>query len=120
MSKQNSKTQKTESNIYKSIRVKESTKEKVTNFLNKVNKSEDCGKISFDDLISFFLENVTIDDIKKLHLRSITWEHEDRRLRKLYEKKKGKISDAKWREMTFLGHIQSFVNEHSRLPVGAA
>ena len=120
MSKQKRQTNNPEDNIYKSLRVKEPTKKSVTDFLKKINTEDDSGKISCDDLISYFIQNVTTEDIEKLRLGSITWEHEDRRLRKLYEKKKGKVSEAKWREMLFLGQLQSFIGEHSRLPLGAA
>ncbi|RZF21718.1 hypothetical protein DAY19_08495 [Halobacteriovorax vibrionivorans] len=97
---------------YTSIRVKKNTKKDVNKFLDRANKTEDCGKITFDALISYFLENVTKDDIEKLQLQSITWAHEDKRL---WEKKKGKVSENKWKEMLYLGQSSEFISKHSRL-----
>lgn len=105
----------TNANEYKSIRVKSSTKQLIDKFLEKINKQEDSGKISFDVLVNFFLENVTNEDIKSLQLKSVTWVHEEKRLRKLYEKKKGKVDEAKWKQMLCLGELNGFFREHSRL-----
>ena len=109
------KNQQTET--YKSIRVKSSTKSKIQNFLAKVNKSSDGGKISFDQLVSFLLENTKQSEIDKLVLSSLTWVHEEKRLRLLYEKKKGTISDSKWKQMLFQGELLTFTKEHSRIPI---
>ena len=111
---------KSNRNTFKSIRVKEMTKKEVDQFLKKINSNEHTGKVSFDDLIKFFMEKVTIEDIQSLQLTSVNWEHEDKRLRKLFEKKNGKISEAEWRELIFLGKINDFISDNSRLPVGAA
>ena len=51
---------------YTSIRVKGNTKSDVNKFLEKVNKTEDCGKVTFDALVSYFLKSVTNKDIKKI------------------------------------------------------
>ncbi len=102
---------------FTSIRVKEKTKESVRSFLLKVNKSEDCGKVSTDVLLSYFLDKVTKEDIEALQLKTITWSMEEKRLRKLWEKKKGKVTDDKWKEMTFLGQLVEFIFENSRLQV---
>ncbi len=110
----NSTTQK---GNYTSIRVKENTKVDVNKFLDKANKTEDCGKITFDALISYFLKNVTKEDIENLQLQSITWAHEDKRLKRLWEKKKGKISENKWKEMLYIGQLKEFIAEHSRLQI---
>jgi hypothetical protein len=102
---------------YTSIRVKKNTKLEVNKFLDKANKTEDCGKITFDALISHFLENVTKEDIEKLQLKSITWAHEDKRLKRLWERKKGKVSDNKWKEMLYIGQLADFITENSRLQI---
>ena len=109
---------KSNRNNFKSIRVKEATKKEVDQFLKKINKNEHTGKVSFDDLIKFFMEKVTVENIQSLQLNSVNWEHEDKRLRKLFEKQNGKISEAEWRELIFLGKINDFVSDNSRLPVG--
>lgn len=45
----NTETNKNEKSYdYSSIRVKGKTKEEVNKFLDKVNKADDCGKITFD------------------------------------------------------------------------
>ena len=103
---------------YNSLRVKNETKALLQSLLAKINKNEDCGKITSDKIIHHLVENVTTEDIKALQLESITWEHEDRRLKKLWEKKKGKISENKWKEMLCIGQLAEFINEHSRLKVG--
>ena len=100
---------------YTSIRVKEKTKGDVTKFLEKVNKTEDCGKVTFDTLIGYFLEKVEKEDIESLQLKTVTWSHEEKRLRKLWEKKKGKVTDNKWKEMLYMGQLQDFIKEHSRI-----
>ncbi|MBT4791260.1 MAG: hypothetical protein HON90_06795 [Halobacteriovoraceae bacterium] len=102
-------------NKYTSIRVKKNTKIDVNKFLNKTNRTEDCGKITFDALIGYFLENLTKEDIEKLQIRSITWAHEDKYIRNLWEKKKGKVSETKWKEMLHLGKLREFTMEHTRL-----
>ena len=103
---------------YTSIRVKDKTKDDVTKFLEKVNKTEDCGKVTFDTLIAYFLENVNKDDIESLQLKTVTWSHEEKRLRRLWEKKKGKTSDNKWKEMLYLGQLGEFISSNSRLQIG--
>ena len=105
---------------FKSIRVKDATKQKINKFLNKVNKSEDTGKITFDDLMNYFLENIETKDVEQLQLRTVTWVHEEKRLRKLYERQKGRITEVRWKQMLCLGELQEFFNEHSRLPVGVS
>ena len=103
---------------FTSIRVKKNTKGDVNKFLDKANKTEDCGKITFDALISYFLKNVTNEDIEKLQMESITWAHEDKRLKRLWEKKKGtflkkkrtgdstktNIHEVKQRQVCFVVH----------------
>ena len=64
---------------FTSIRVKEGTKEEVNKFLEKVNKAEDCGKVTFDTLIHFFIEKMTKQDIEDLQMKTITWSHEENR-----------------------------------------
>ncbi len=102
---------------YSSIRIKENTKNGVIKFLEKINTSEFCGRITPDSFVSYFLENVTKEDIEKLQIKSITWAHEDKRLRKLWEKKKGKVSENSWKEMLYLGQLKEFISEHSRLQI---
>ena len=69
---------KSNRNNFKSIRVKEATKKEVDQFLKKINKNEHTGKVSFDDLIKFFMEKVTVENIQSLQLNSVNWEHEDK------------------------------------------
>ena len=104
---------------FTSIRIKNKTKEDVTKFLEKVNKSEDCGKVTFDTLIGYFLEKTSKDDIENLQLKTITWSHEETRLRKLWEKKKGKVTDNKWKEMLYIGQLGEFISLNSRIKVAA-
>lgn len=115
--KANDTNSKIKTDNYTSIRVKANTKLDVNRFLDKLNKVEDTGKITFDALISYFLKNVSKEDIEKLQFQSISWAHEDKRLRRLWEKKKGKVSENKWKEMLYLGQIKEFIVENSRLQV---
>ena len=108
---------KTKNNDYTSIRVKGNTKNNVNKFLEKINKTEDCSKITFDALVGYFLENVNQEDIEKLQKSAITWAHEDKRLKRLWEKKKGKVSENKWKEMLYIGQLAEFIAENSRLQV---
>lgn len=112
----NTETNKNEKSYdYSSIRVKGKTKEDVNKFLDRVNKADDCGKVTFDAFVSYFLNKANKEDIEMLQLQSITWEHEEKRLRRLWEKKKGKVSNNKWKEMLFLGQLSDFVSDNSRL-----
>ncbi len=113
----NTESTQKKNNNYTSIRVKDKTKDDVTKFLETVNKNDDCGKVTFDTLIGHFLEKVTKEDIASLRLKTVTWSHEEKRLRKLWEKKKGKVSDNKWKEMLFLGQLGEFISANSRLKV---
>ncbi len=81
--KKESNKQENKNVTYNSIRVKESTKKNIAKVLEKVNKTDDCGKVTTDILISHLVERVSLEDIQRLQLKSITWEHEDRRLRHL-------------------------------------
>lgn len=65
--------------------------------------------------VSYFLNKANKEDIEMLQLQTITWEHEEKRLRRLWEKKKGKVSNNKWKEMLFLGQLSDFVSDNSRL-----
>lgn len=100
---------------YNSLRVKNETKTLLQNLLTKINKNEDCGKITPDKIVNYLVKNVTNEDIKALQLESITWEHEDKRLRQIWEKKKGKISENKWKEMLFRGQLKEFICKSSDL-----
>ena len=115
------KAQETTSNKknynFTSIRVKDGTKEAVNKFLAKVNKTEDCGKVTSDLLINFFLEKVTKEDVDMLQKQALTWSHEERYLRKLWEKKRSRVSDDQWKKMLFLGELQDFISSHSRFRV---
>ncbi|MAZ46928.1 MAG: hypothetical protein CME65_00100 [Halobacteriovoraceae bacterium] len=113
--KKESNKQENKNVTYGSIRVKELTKKNITKVLEKANKTDDCGKVTMDILISHLIEKVTPEDIQKLQLRSITWEHEDRRLKTLWEKKKGKITESKWKEMLYIGQLKEFIQDNSRL-----
>ena len=115
--KSNTDNSKKKNDEYTSIRVKGNTKNDVNKFLEKINKTEDCGKITFDALVSHFLKNVTPEDIETLQKGAITWAHEDKRLKRLWEKKKGKVSDNKWKEMLYVGQLAEFIAENSRLQV---
>ncbi len=117
--KTNTDNSKKKNDDYTSIRVKGNTKNDVNKFLDKINKTEDCGKITFDALIRYFLENVTQEDIDQLQKRAITWAHEDKRLKRLWEKKKGKVSENKWKEMLYIGQLAEFIAENSRLQVAS-
>jgi hypothetical protein len=101
----------------KTIRINSSTKEKLDQFLKSLNSNQDSGKVTTDKLISFFIENTTPENIKELQSGSITWAHEDKRLRRIWEKKKGITSEEKWKEMLYLGQLKEFISEHSRLQV---
>ena len=116
---QNNRTGKKNTSIEKfsSLRIKESTKTLVSKFLDKVNKDEDCGKVTPDSLVKYFLENVTSADIEKIQLQSVTWSHEEKRLKKLWEKKKGKVTDNGWKEMLYMGQLASFIKENSRIQI---
>jgi hypothetical protein len=117
--KTNTDNSKVKNYDFTSLRVKGNTKNDATKFLDKVNKIEDCGKVTYDALVAYFLKNVTTEDIERLRVESITWAHEDKRLRRLWEKKKGKVSEQKWKEMLHLGQLREFTLEHSRLQVEA-
>ena len=52
-------------------------------------------------------------------MQSITWAHEDKRLKRLWEKKKGKVSENKWKEMLYIGQLSEFITENSRLQVAS-
>ena len=102
---------------FTSIRVKEGTKYEVNKLMKKINKAEDCGKVTPDILLNFFLEKVTKEDMEMLRVKTMTWVHEERHLRKVWEKTKGKVSDDQWKKMLFLGELQSFISSHSRFRV---
>ena len=116
--------QKTNSNKkdynFSSIRVKNGTKEAINKFLEKVNRTEDCGKVTLDILVNFLLEKVTKEDMEALQMKTLTWSHEEKHLRKLWERKKGKVSEEQWKKMLFLGELQGFISTHSRLKVGTS
>ena len=118
--KKESNKQENKNVTYASIRVKESTKKNITKVLEKANKTDDCGKVTMDILISHLIEKISPEDIQRLQLKSITWEHEDRRLRHLWEKKKGKVSESKWKEMLYVGQLADFIAENSRLQVATS
>ena len=117
--KTNTDNSKKKNDEYTSIRVKGNTKSDVNKFLEKINKTEDCGKITFDAFISYFLENVTQEDIENLQKGAITWAHEDKRLKRLWEKRKGKVSENKWKEMLYIGQLAEFISENSRLQIAS-
>ena len=71
---ENKKTNLTKKNYsFSSIRVKSGTKEAINKFLAKVNKAEDCGKVTPDLLINFFLEKITKEDVEALQVKALTW-----------------------------------------------
>lgn len=103
--------------ILKSIRIKSETKEKVDKKLSFINKSEEYGKINYDKLIQFLIEAVTPEQIQTLQNSTITWKIEEPRLMKLWAKKNGSVTGDNWKEMLYMGHLQSFIKEHSRITI---
>ncbi|GEM_PF-1230784 len=103
--------------IFKSIRVKQSTKDKCQNFLIKLNKNKNSGKVTFDALVNFFLDNVDKADIEKLQLSTLTWDIEGERIRHLYQTKFGELSNSLWTQFIQTDLYREFAKEHSRLPL---
>ena len=85
--------------------------------MERINKPEDSGKISPDFLITYFLENVTNEEIKKMQQSTVTWKIEEPRLIRLWAKKNGKITVEKWKEMLYMGQLQGFIKENSRIVI---
>ena len=103
---------------FTSIRVKGETKREVYKFLEKVNKAEDCGKVTFDVLVNFFLERMTKEDMRTLQMKATNWSYEERYLRKLWKKRKGQVTDDQWTKMLMLGELQDFFSSNTRFQVG--
>ena len=61
---------------FTSIRVKEKTKVDVKKILETLNKEEDCGKVTVDLLVGFFLEKMTKEDLKVLQMKTVNWKHD--------------------------------------------
>ena len=102
---------------FKSIRIKNDTKNLVDKKLGLINKSDEFGKINYDRLIQFLIDEITPDQIQALQKTTVTWKIEEPRLIKLWAKKNGKITGDKWKEMLYMGQLQGFIREHSRIAV---
>ena len=111
-----SKTKKTKYS-YKTIRLSDETKNKVDSFLKSINKKNDSGKITPENLINFFLENVTTEEIEKLKLSALTWDIEGARIRAIYENKFGKFTTSLWTQFIQTDEYRQFASQHSRLPL---
>ncbi len=101
----------------KSIRIKLDTKEKVDKKLSMINKSEEFGKVNYDKLIQFLIDSMTNEDVELLQNTTITWKIEEPRLMKLWSKKNGKVTSEKWKEMLYMGQLQTFIMEHTRISI---
>lgn len=115
--RKNAQKLNSKSNSFKSIRVKEDTKKKADEFLKKINGSGESDKVTFDSLVSFFIENASTADILKLQLSVLTWEVEGKRIRHLFEKEYGKTSNELWNQVLQTNEYRDFASEHSRLPL---
>ncbi len=113
----NTKTEKTAkiTTNFKSIRIKSETKDKIDKKLSSINKSEEFGKVNYDRLIQFFLESITPESIQSLQNSTITWKLEEPRLMKLWSKINRKTTTEEWKEMLYMGKLQDFIKEHSRI-----
>lgn len=111
MSKEKNKTE------YFAIRVEKSTKELVDKKLKRMNSDPLSDKVKYSLLVEYLVKKMTPEDEKELQKLALTWETEEKRLKHLYEKKKGKVSPKRWRELTLSGQLISFFKEHSRLSI---
>ena len=103
-----------------SIRVKERGKNSMDKFLDSIKKSEFDSPITYDLAITFLCENATEEDRNRLLLRALKWDDEERRLRHVWEKKNGKVSDRQWREKVGTGQLLNFFEKHSRIKLEGA
>lgn len=99
----------------KSIRVSSQTKQLIDKKLTLLNKTKDCGKVSYDEMICLLTKEITKNQIERLQASTITWKIEEPRLMTLWGKKKGKITEEKWKQMLYTGKLQEFIQEHSRI-----
>ena len=102
---------------YGSCRMQMETKKRMDSLLKKINSPEDFGTINCDELLSYYLENTTEEDIKRIQLRSLTWEFEGKRIRKMYEKKYGKIPNSLWSQFIQTDEYREFAAKHTRIPL---
>ena len=107
-----------EKSTHGTLRVKQKTKDAIDIFLKeKVNTDEDLAKVTVDNLVTFLLEKMTKEDIKALQVSSLTWKHESKRIKKLWETKKGKVTPTEWEAMLYSGQLFEFIKKHSRISV---
>lgn len=107
-------------NESKSIRVSASTKELIDKKLAMLNKSDDFGKVTYENLIQLLIKEMTKDQAKRLQNSTVTWTIEEERLKALWSKKYSKgsqVSEEKWKQMLYLGSLQDFIRENSRIEV---
>lgn len=97
------------------IRVKENTKKALMSFLKEVNKSDDCSRVSVDELVAYIFEHRPALTLKELRIKSISWDYEDKRFRRGWGKSNGKVTNAQWIGILYSGSLMSFVRKHSRL-----
>lgn len=102
---------------FRSIRIKSGTKEMIDKKLGVINRPGEFGKINYDKLIYFLLNTMTSESIQELQSSTITWKYEEPRLMKLWAKKNGKVTLDQWKEMLYLGRLQEFIKENSRIEI---
>lgn len=116
--KKNSTTRPKTCNESKSIRVSTSTKGLIDKKLTSLNKSDEYGKVTYDSLIHFLIKEMTKDQARMLQNSTVTWVMEEKRLKTLWSKKYSKgiqVSEEKWKQMLYLGTLQDFIRDNSRI-----
>ena len=95
-----------------------STRIDFTKLLDKLNKKRDeFGKVEIDMVIRHMLNKITPEDEQAILLATVDWDIEDKRLRRLYEKKFGKVSNKQWIGLGHSGKLSEFIKENSRIPL---
>lgn len=109
------KSEAAQETAYKGKRIKTATCDALDRFLKKINQDGETGKITFDDVVNYFIENVTEEDIERLQLSTLTWSIEEERIRKLYQKEYGELSNNMWRQYTQTDDFRAYASQHARI-----
>lgn len=97
------------------IPVRKATKEVVDKLVERANKNRPGGKIFPDDLINYLITIFSDSDVAKLQHLKVTILDEEPRIKQLYFKQHGEVSDAKWELMKCSGLLADFFKAHSRV-----
>ena len=111
---------KNENNTKATISVKPDAKEKFIEHLEKINQERySKSKVYASDWLTYMMDNMPDSLREGIKSHKMTIIDEQLRVRSIYEKENGKLTNEKWELLKISGNLKSYFKKHSTLSLEA-